>query len=96
MIIVYDMTLAKPKEIATVDLTEITDEFMRLMTKSQFDEIQTDQMIKNFSLSLEEGVSGLSHNKIILSKRAVVSEEEDLTGDLRNFVAERLTKRSAE
>lgn len=96
MIGIYDMTHAKPKEIATVDLTEITEEFMRLMAKSQLDEAQINQMIENFSSSLEDGVSGLSKNKTILSKRAVISEEDDLTGDLRNFVAARLTNRGAE
>lgn len=93
---VYAVTSNKTKSIVTVDVKTITDEFMRLATKSKLEEHQMDELVSEFTASLGEGILNLSNEHIILAKRAVVSDEIDLTNDLRDYVAGRITKRTKE
>lgn len=93
MIAIYDMTLAKPNTIATVDIKGITDEFLSLATRANLPEEKMNALVSEFTSSLEDGVAQISQDHILLTKRAVVSEEPDLTGELRDYVASRITKR---
>lgn len=93
---IYAVTSHKSKSIVTIDVKTITDEFMRLATKSKLEERQMTELVSEFTASLDEGISNLANEHIILAKRAVVSDEIDLTNDLRDYVAGRITKRAKE
>lgn len=93
-IIVYDTFFAKQKEMAVVDIKEITSEFMLLATKKNLSEDQVNILVDEYASSLEDGIAQLSTNYVVLAKRAVVSDELDLTGELRDYVAERITMRA--
>ena len=92
MIVIYDMSFAKPKPVAIVDIKGLTDEFLSFATKSHLTQEQMNELVTVFTSSLEEGIEQLSVDHVLLSKRAVVSNELDLTGDLRNYIAGKITK----
>jgi hypothetical protein len=95
MLVAYDMFFVDIKPIATVDVKAITDEFMKLATKSNLNEAQMNELAAVFSESLSDGIVTMSNDNILLAKRAVVSNEQDRTGELRDYVASKITKRDA-
>jgi len=83
-----------PKPMAVVDIKGITDEFLQLTARAELAPDQMDKLAQKFSIALEMGVEELSDDYMLVAKRAVVSEELDLTGELRDYIAARITKGS--
>jgi len=96
MILIYDAFIPKPRPIATIDIKSITDEFLSLAVRANLPEEQMNGVVEEFSRSLDAGIADLSKDHIILNKRAVVTQELDLTEDLKEYVfgkiAEKVTK----
>lgn len=86
MIVIYDVLIAKPLPIATIDINSITDEFLSLAVRANLPEEQMNGVVEEFSRSLDAGIADMSKDHIILTKRAVISQEQDLTEDLKEIV----------
>jgi hypothetical protein len=95
MVVSYDVFFTDHKSLATVDVTAITNEFMRLSTKTKLNEEQINELASAFSEALTEGIQTMSDDNVLLARQAVVSDANDRTDELREYVASRITKRDS-
>lgn len=89
----YYLCQPKPRPIATIDIKAITDEFLTLATRAHLPEAQMTSLVSEFTSSLESEIITLSHDYLLLNQRAVISDEIDLTGEMRDYIAARITNR---
>lgn len=91
-VMVLYLWVNQPKPLATVDIKGITDEFLQLTSHTKLQSEQMDALVQEFATALETGVEQLSKDYVLLAKRAVVSDEHDLTDELRDYIAHEITR----
>jgi|GEM_PF-419756 len=79
-------------QVVVFDMKGTMDIFIQQSAQQKLDEAGTKKLVTRFSQAMRDSLSGWQskHNAIILVAPAVVSDQTDITTDIRNDIALRM------
>jgi len=86
LLVYYFAGASSLKQIASVDLRSITEDFSSIAIQSNLSEDKLEAITALFAESLDKNIKQLSNEYHILSKSAIVTQSNDLTEKLKEMV----------